>query len=210
MIQICQMTATWRHTRMLFASFKVANNSNNSNSCSNSSTMPKEVVWAKAWAKWTSSRWVACHRASTTKVSIIWISNKWVVILSSSNLVECLTRPWYPWKGIQICLWLRRKISTSTEWAIYMQRTQVSVSTKRIAAKLIHLQEVCKRAEKLLRQRLSVKTWVCLRLVSSTLVSKIDFKRPLSSLILELQAVRRIAILPKTRLRISTQAICPQ
>ena len=36
---------------MHFASFKEANNSNNSNSCSNSNTIPKEAVEAKAWAK---------------------------------------------------------------------------------------------------------------------------------------------------------------
>ena len=47
MIQIYQMTAIWKHTRMHFASFKEANNSNNSNS----STILKEVVEAKAWAK---------------------------------------------------------------------------------------------------------------------------------------------------------------
>ena len=175
MIQIYLMTATWRQTN--FASFKAANNSN-SNSCSNSSTIPKEVVLAKAWIRWTNSRWMACHRASSTR-----ISNKWLVLLSNTNQADCQTSPWLIWKDIRICLWLRKKISTSTAWAIFMQRTQVSVSTKRIGAKQIHLQEVSKREEKLRRQRLSVKWWVCLRHVSSTLASNSVSKRPLSSLI---------------------------
>ena len=183
MIQICQMTAIWRHTRMHFASFKEANNSNNSNSCSNSNTIPKEAVEAKAWARWTNSKWMACRHVNSTKVWILWNSNKWLVILSSSNQAGYQTSPWLTWKGIRIYLWLRKKISTSTGLAIFMQRTQVSVSTKRIVARQIQLQEASQRAENLPRQRLSVKIWVCHQLVSSTLVSKIDFKRLWSSLI---------------------------
>ena len=179
MIQICQMTAIWKHTRMHFASSKEANNSNNSNS----STIPKEAVEAKAWAKWINSKWVARRHVTSTKVSILWISNKWLVILSNSNQADYQTSPWLTWKGIRIYLWLRKKISTSTGLAIFMQRTQVSVSTKRIVARQIQLQEASQRAENLPRQRLSVKIWVCHQLVSSTLVSKIDFKRLLSSLI---------------------------